>query len=132
MAKKKTSIGEGGKEQEKKATKEKTAEVMEMTDSEFNSVIKENDFAVVDFFAEWCMPCVIMVPVIDDLAKFFAGKAVFAKIDVDESKKTASEYKIMSIPTLLIFKRGNLVDRITGTVSYDVLKEKIQNHLKEN
>jgi thioredoxin 1 len=115
-------------EESKNISKERV--VREIIDSEFSPLVKENDVVVVDFFAEWCMPCVMMVPIIEELAKNLAGKVVFAKINVDENHETAAAYKIMSIPTLLIFKKGNLVDRITGALSLDMLKEKINCALK--
>lgn len=103
----------------------KDGEVREIADAEFEPFVKENNIVLVDFFAEWCMPCVMMEPIIEELAKTLAGKVNFAKINVGENHDIASQYKIMSIPTLLIFKKGSLIERITGALSYDMLKEKI-------
>lgn len=127
VKKKKEKVQKKEGKQEKQA---KSGEIKEITDVEFEPLMKENDAVLVDFFAEWCMPCVMMVPVIEELAKTFAGKVIFAKINIDENHKTASNYKIMSVPTLLIFKKGELVERITGAVSYDMLKEKINACIK--
>lgn len=91
--------------------------------------LKKSDVVLVDFFAEWCMPCVMLVPVIDELAQTFKSKVSFAKINVDENHETPSKFKIMSIPTLLIFKKGALSERITGAQHYDVLKEKLERYL---
>jgi len=128
MAKKTEKI----KEKTGKAKNEEksgSGEVKEITDAEFEPLLKENDAILVDFFAEWCMPCVMMVPVMDELAKDFAGRVVFAKMNVDENHNTPAKFKIMSIPTLLIFKKGELVQRFTGALSYDMLKEKIDSCL---
>lgn len=104
-------------------------EVKEITDAEFDSLIRKSNIVLVDFFAEWCMPCVMLVPVIDELSETFKGKVNFVKINVDENHDTASKLKIMSIPTLLIFKKGEVVERITGSQSYEILKEKLERQL---
>lgn len=104
-------------------------EVKEITDSEFDAALKKSDVVLVDFFAEWCMPCVMLVPVIDELAETFKGRVNFAKINVDDNHNTSTKFKIMSIPTLLIFKKGELVDRINGAQSYEILKERLEKYL---
>ncbi len=114
-----------------KSSKKTNAEVKEITDADFEPLLKDNVVVLVDLFAEWCMPCVMMVPVMEELAKFFAGKVFFAKIDVNENKKTASQFKVMSLPTLLVFKNGNLAGRITGASSYEMLKEKISAYISK-
>lgn len=102
-----------------------SAEVKEISDADFEPLVKENNAVLVDFFAEWCMPCVMMVPVIEELAKTFAGRVVFAKMNVDENHDIAAKFKIMSIPTIIVFKKGEIAERITGALSHDMLKEKI-------
>ena len=123
------------KKQENKAklstTKEKAngAEIKEIKDADFEQFVKDNKIAFVDFFAEWCMPCVMMVPVIDELAKTFSGRVAFAKMNIDENHGTAERFKIMSIPTMIVFKKGEIAERITGALSHDMLKEKINSCL---
>jgi thioredoxin 1 len=105
------------------------AEVKEITDGEFDAAIKKGELVLADFFAEWCMPCVMLVPVIDELAQTMRGKVNFIKINVDENQDTASKFKILSIPTILLFKKGEMVERITGAQSYEFLKEKLEKYL---
>ena len=107
------------------AKQSKTVEVQEITDSEFDTTIKDNELVVVDFFAEWCMPCVIQSPIIEELAQSYAEKVVFVKVNVDDNQNTASKYKVLSIPTLLVFKKGQVVDRVVGTVPFDALKDRV-------
>ena len=80
---------------------------------------------LVDFFATWCGPCKMMAPVIDELATEYEGKAKIGKLDVDESSKSAAEFGVQSIPTLILFKDGQEVDRMIGFQSKEVLKEKL-------
>jgi len=109
--------------------KKKKTEVKEISDTEFDSIIKGNEKVVVDFFAEWCMPCLMIVPVIDELAQSYSGDVVFVRLNIDENQQTAQRFKVMSIPTLIVFKKGEAVGRITGALPYDVLKEKIDSYL---
>jgi thioredoxin 1 len=98
-------------------------------DADFDQTIKKYNMIVVDCWAPWCGPCRMMTPVIDDLAKEMQGKIVFGKVNVDENPITSIKYKIMSIPTLLVFKNGNLVDRIIGVIPKEMLKQKIDSYL---
>ncbi len=98
-------------------------------DADFDQTIKKYNMIVVDCWAPWCGPCRMMTPVIDDLAKEMQGKIVFGKVNVDENPLTSIKYKIMSIPTLLVFKNGNLVDRIIGAMPKEMLKQKIDSYL---
>jgi len=84
-------------------------------DSDFNQTVLQAETPVlVDFTAPWCGPCRMVAPVVDELAKEYEGKVVFAKVDVDQSPKTASKYRIMSIPALIIFKKGEPVSHMIG------------------
>jgi len=83
-------------------------------DDTFDKVIRENRYVVVDFWAEWCRPCHAIAPTIDELARRYAGKVVFAKINSDENQRKFQEYGVMGIPTLLFFKDGKLVDQVIG------------------
>ena len=83
------------------------ADVIQVTDSSFEKeVVKSNIPAIVDFWAEWCRPCKMLAPVVDEIAKEFEGKIKFSKIDIDDNTKTAPELEVMSIPTLIFLKEG--------------------------
>jgi len=100
-----------------------------ITDADINEVIKKYEAIIVDCWAPWCGPCRMVGPIIEELAKEMQGKIVFAKLNVDENQRTSMKYKIMSIPTMLVFKKGNLVDRFVGALPKDVLKQKINGYL---
>jgi len=104
--------------------------VVALTDSTFDTTIKNASLPIlVDFWAEWCMPCRMMVPVIEELAHDYAGKAMFAKINVDENPQTAERFNIVSIPFFIIFKNGQPVEQILGGVGRKPLEEAIKKHL---
>ncbi len=104
--------------------------VKEITDSSFNEeVIKSNTPVLVDMWAPWCGPCRMVAPVIEKLAKEYEGKVKFCKLNVDENPKMASQYQVMSIPTLLLFKNGAVADTIVGAVPESSLKSKVDNLL---
>jgi len=102
---------------------------IQVTDSDFESLIQEYPLMVVDCWATWCGPCQMLAPVIDDLARDYAGKIVFGKLDVDENPRTAMNFGIMSVPTLLIIKNGKLVDQIIGAVPRDYIESKLRKHM---
>lgn len=107
------------KEEEKmKEEKEKLPDspddVVYISDNNFKNALEKYENLVIDCWAEWCMPCKMLSPIIDQLAKENKGKIVFGKLNVDENPETASNFGIMSIPTLLIFKKGTKVDSIVG------------------
>ncbi|MDY6966079.1 MAG: thioredoxin [Halobacteriota archaeon] len=104
-------------------------EPLKVNDETFDQVTKEYPLVVVDCWAEWCGPCRMIGPIIDELAKDYAGKIVFGKLNVDENQKTAMQYQIMSIPSLFIFKDGELIDKIVGAMPRDALEPKITKHL---
>ena len=96
--------------------------VKEYTSDDFKSEVVESDTPVlVDFLAEWCGPCKVIAPVVEELATDYKGKIKFGKVNVDDNNMVASEYGVRSIPTLLIFKNGSVVNQIVGAVP----KEKI-------
>ena len=102
---------------------------IEVTDSNFHEVIKSSGLVVVDCWAAWCAPCRIVSPIIDELAKEYAGKILFGKLNVDLNRKIPMEYQIMSIPTILIFKNGKLVDRLIGARPRRALESAITRYL---
>ena len=103
--------------------------VVELNSSSFNNFLKTDLPVVVDFWADWCMPCRIMAPVMEELNKDYAGKALFGKVDVDQDSEIASRYKIMSIPHFLIFKNGTLVEKIVGAVGRGPLEDALKKYL---
>lgn len=98
-------------------------------DNDFNKALTQHPLIIVDFWAEWCGPCRMVAPVIEELAKEFHGNVVFGKLNVDENRQTATRFSIMSIPTLMIFKNGEAVDKIIGAVPKTTIKEKIEKYL---
>ena len=97
-----------------------------VTDDSFETqVLNAGKPALVDFWAVWCGPCRMIAPHVEALADEYAGRAVVAKVDVDSNKQWAIKYGIQSIPTLLFFKDGQMVDRVIGAVEKKVLKEKL-------
>ena len=99
----------------------------EITDKNFSELVLNSDKPVlVDFWAVWCGPCRMIAPVVEELSNDFEGKAVIGKMDVDANPDTAMQYGIRSIPTLLIFKGGQVVDKVVGVVSKSALAEKLQ------
>jgi thioredoxin 1 len=103
---------------------------IEINDSNFKQEVLEEDLPVlVDFWAEWCMPCRMVAPTVEKIAKEYKGKLKVCKLNVDEAQETASNYGIMSIPTLAIFKNGKVVDKVIGVVSKKELESVIKPHL---
>ncbi len=101
-----------------------------VTDSDFGDVIeKGNGLSVVDFWAEWCGPCRLVAPVMEQLAKEYADKLRVAKVDVDANQQVAMRYNIRSIPSILFFKDGKHVDTVIGAVPKPALEAKIEEHL---
>ena len=104
---------------------------MELNEKNFSQeVLKSSQPVLVDFFAEWCGPCKMQAPIIDELAGEYEGKAKIFKLDVDKSQKTAEEYQVMSIPTIALFKGGQEVERLMGLQQKRVLVEKLESLLK--
>ncbi|MCM8814788.1 MAG: thioredoxin [Candidatus Omnitrophica bacterium] len=106
--------------------------MMKVLNSEnFDAVIGENSVVFVDFYADWCGPCRMMAPVVEEIAKELEGKVVVAKLNVDENPEIAARFQIFSIPTFIIFKGGKLQDKIIGAVGKARLIEKITQQLTE-
>ena len=103
---------------------------MTVTDSDFETQVEKHDgVAVVDFWATWCAPCRMIAPILDQLATEYAGKVKVTKLDVDSNVKTASRFNVRSIPTILIFKNGKLVDQVVGAVPKATLESKFKQHV---
>ena len=101
-----------------------------VTDADFEEkVLKSERPVLVDFWAEWCGPCKMIAPIVEELSQEYDGKLDFAKVDVDSNPSTAMTYGVRSIPTLLIFKGGKPVDQIIGAVPKGALKKKIDSSL---
>ena len=96
---------------------------IKITDADFNENIKKYPNLVIDCWAPWCAPCMMVGPIIEELANEMQGKVVFAKLNVDENQATSMKYQIMSIPTMLLFKNGDLVDKFIGAVPKEELKK---------
>jgi len=117
------------KEMEKKHfwKKEAIDKPIEVTDQTFDDTIKKYPVIVVDFWGPWCPPCHMIAPIIEELARDYAGKVVFGKVNVDENKEVAVKYNVMAIPTLLFFKNGKLADTVTGALP----KQALERHVKK-
>jgi len=102
---------------------------LEVTDANFDDFVRRAGLVVVDCWAEWCMPCKLMAPAIDELARRFGGRVLFGKLNVDYNPATAARFSIEAIPTILIFKEGRLVDRLVGLRTLHELEEVIKAYL---
>lgn len=102
---------------------------LKFTDENFESEVLKSDLPVlIDFYADWCGPCKMMAPVIEELAKEYDGTVKVGKLNVDEAPNTSSKYRVMSIPTLLFVKNGEVVGNIVGAVSKAQVVEKLDQY----
>lgn len=104
---------------------------IEITDSSFEEQTRKYPVVVVDCWAAWCGPCRMIAPIIEELANDYAGKIVFGKLNIDENRETATKYGIMSIPTLLVMKNGEEVDRLIGAAPREHIEAGLNKYLKE-
>jgi len=105
------------------------SKAIEITDSNFEEIISSDLPVLVDFWAEWCGPCKMIGPVVDELSGEYDGKAIIGKVNVDENPETAQKFMVRSIPTLLILKGGEVVDKQVGAVPKSTLAQKIDAQL---
>ena len=99
---------------------------LELNDGNIKEIINGGKPVVIDFWAEWCGPCRMVSPVVEELAKEYDGKVVIGKMNVDENDVTPNEYSIRNIPTILFFKNGQLVDKQIGATQKSVLAAKVE------
>ena len=119
----------GRTEEAKPASRISGKPVLDLTDATFTKFVKDNTLAVIDVWAPWCGPCRFVSPVVEEIARDYVGKIAFGKLNVDQNRRVATQYGIMSIPTLLVFKNGQLVDRIVGAMPRQMLEPRIICHL---
>jgi len=99
-----------------------------VSDRNFDQTVKSYPLLVVDCWAAWCAPCRAIAPMVDEMAKEYTGKVVFGKLNVDENPETAQKFGVMAIPTLLIMKNGQEVDRVVGVLPKNQLEEKVSSY----
>ncbi len=105
--------------------------IFEASDETFDSeVLKHQGTVLVDFWAEWCGPCKALAPVLDGLAREYQNKLKVVKVNVDESPNAPQQYKVRGIPTMIIFKNGQMVDQLVGNQPRDAIKGVIEKNLK--
>jgi thioredoxin 1 len=117
------------KAQGKKPILSDSGKPCDLTDTTFTKFVKDNPIAVVDVWAPWCGPCRFVSPVVEEIARDYAGRISFGKLNVDQNRRIAAQYGITSIPTLLVFKNGQLLDRIIGAMPRERLEPMITRHM---
>lgn len=117
--------------QTEKREENQTASIkpVELTNVTFTKAIQTHPYVAVDCWAPWCGPCRMISPIIEELARDYAGKIFFGKLNVDRNQQLAVQHRIMSIPTILVFQNGNLVDRIIGAMPRQILEPRITRYL---
>ena len=114
---------------EKKLPIQTSDNPFDLTDATFKKFVEDNSLSVIDCWAPWCGPCRSVSPVVEEIARDYAGKISFGKLNVDKNQRVAAQYGIRSIPTLLVFKERKLVDQIIGAMSRQRLEPRITSHL---
>ncbi len=104
-------------------------EPVKVNDDDFQETIEKYPLVLVDFWADWCGPCKMMEPILEDLAEEYQGEVVIAKMNVDQNQQVPGQFGVSSIPTLVLFKNGERVDRMIGALQKQQLKQKFEEHL---
>ena len=107
----------------------KTSTPIKVTDANFDETIKKPSLIAIDCWAAWCGPCHMISPIINELAREYAGKIVFGKLNVDENPETATRFNVMGIPTLLIMKDGVEIDRLVGVAPKMMIESRLKKHI---
>ena len=102
--------------------------VTELGGREFDNFTKK-ETVLIDFYADWCMPCVMMAPVMEELSRKFKGKIKFGKVNIEDNQELAQKFRIVSIPNFLLFKNGKQVEQFVGSSSIEDFEEKLKKHL---
>ena len=102
--------------------------VPELNASNFNDFVKEG-LVFIDFYADWCMPCMMMVPIVDELCEQFKGKIKFGKVDVSENQAIASKFDVSSIPNMTLLKDGQVIEQVIGAMSEEELSKVLEGYL---
>jgi len=105
------------------------ANVLELTDQNFADVTGSAALSMVDFWAVWCGPCRLVAPFVEQIADEYQGQVTVGKLDVDANQRVATQFNVRSIPTILFFKEGKLVDQVVGAVPKAALESKVKQHL---
>jgi thioredoxin 1 len=103
--------------------------VPELTQKEFEDLTKSSGLVLIDFFADWCMPCMMMIPVVDDLALEFSGQIKFGKVNVGDYQDLAAKFNVSSIPNFTLLKDGKILEQFVGSISMDDFEEKLKKHI---
>jgi thioredoxin 1 len=101
-----------------------TESVTELSEKQFDEFTKKG-IVFIDFFADWCMPCVMMAPIVEDVSKSFAGKIKFGKVNVNDNENLARKFDVSSIPTFIVFKDGKKIEEFTGAMDGNELEDKL-------
>jgi thioredoxin 1 len=114
------------REMQESSLQKDSGKIIEVNDANLMSTVNSHAFVVIDFWAEWCGPCRMVSPVIEELAREYAGRVTFAKCNVDENNRSAAGFNIAAIPTILLFANGQMVERITGAHPKNVIESRIR------
>ena len=118
--------GESSKGKNKMVDNDK---VPELTNGEFDEFIKKG-LVLVDFYAEWCMPCLMMSPVIDEMSEKFKGKIRFGKVNVDDNQEIAKKFQVVSIPNMKLIRDGRIIDEFVGGMTADDFEKKLEKFVR--
>jgi len=118
-----------GRKKEAEPPSRNSGKPVDLTDDTFTRFVEDNSMVVIDVWAPWCGPCRFVSPIVEEMARDYAGRIAFGKLNVDQNPKVAAQYGVMSIPTLLVFKNGQLVDQIVGAMPRQKLEPRIVSHL---